>query len=106
MPESTTQTRPQATRTLRWVPNADDWSPVAGALTITIDGKATTYTVTEFPLGLPGRGFQLATVGGIESYGVECGPRQTTCECYDSLYRRRACKHIAAVRKLIELGRI
>ena len=95
-------------RTMVWTPNADEFSPTAGALTIEQGGKETTYVVTEFPTGHPGRGFTLVKLGG-GAYDVFCShrsPAGDSCDCYDASYRRKACKHVAAVRKLVEIGKL
>jgi len=103
-----TPTKP-ATRTLRWHPNTDPVSPTAGLLTIET-GKLppASYIVTEFPTGHPARGFYLTRPLG-SGYTVFCsthGVEQDSCDCPDLFYRARRCKHILAVRKLIELGKL
>lgn len=106
---NTTTTAPAPGRTLTWTPNTDDHSPTAGLLVITQKGTVTAYVVTEFPTGHPGRGFQLQRPAGGEGYAVFCshhGPEGDSCECADHAYRRRPCKHMAAIRKLLELGRL
>lgn len=98
-----------AARTLTWTPNTDEFSPTAGLLVISQKGTETAYVVTEFPTGHPGRGFQLSRPTGGEGYAVFCSTRGAegdSCECADHAYRHRACKHMAAIRRLLELGRL
>lgn len=97
-------------RTLTFTPNTDDASPITGLLTLNCGKVPVAYVVQEFPTGHPGRGFQLTKVGG-DSCGYACflslhGAAGDSCECPDSLYRHRACKHRLALRKLLEMGRI
>lgn len=103
----TTATATKTTRTLRWIANTDECSPTAGCLLITINDNLKGYVVVEYPTGTVGtRGFSLSQIGGGEGYSVTCGTRGDSCECPDALYRKRACKHTAAVRKLLDMGKI
>lgn len=98
-------------RTLRWEPVQDDFGPVCGRLTLTVDGTATTYTVEEFSPGWSGRGFQLTKRGGSATYSVfvcnvsKAGDR---CECGDATFRGNGadCKHSSALRALIKRGKL
>ena len=104
----TTATKPAATRTLRWTPNHDDYSPTCGALEITQGKNTTVYTVAEFPTGLTGRGFHVTKLGG-EGYAcvISCrSPQYDSCECPAWTLGRKRCRHVSAIRKLIEVGKI
>lgn len=98
-----------AARTLRWTPNDDDFSPTAGALAVTVKGKTTTYVVQEFPTADIRRGFVLSKVGGDASGStvlVDCrGARWDSCDCEGWKFKRK-CRHAAAVRKLVDLGKL
>jgi hypothetical protein len=100
-------------RTVQFTPNIDDeYSPVAGVIEIVIDGKATRYVVSEFPTGWIGRGFMLFKIGSAEEakdynlFLCQRGAEGDSCDCADAIYRGRACKHLGAVRKLIEKGNL
>lgn len=85
-----------------------DYDPIAGTMTIAVGTEATDYVVTEFPTGWIGRGFTLFKVGADpKDYSVfvcQRGAEGDSCDCADAIYRGRACKHLGAVRKLIERG--
>lgn len=97
-------------RTLRWTPNGDDFSPTTGALEVSVKGVVTCYVVTEYACAWPGRSFHLTKLGGDGSgYDVfvcRHGSEGDSCTCYANSYRRGVCKHRAAVRKLIDLGKL
>lgn len=99
----------KAKRTLRFTANTDDMSPTAGVLTICDSGVCDSYLVTEYSTGRLERGFQLTKLlGDGAGYAVECSREHATCECDGHKFRgrKRACRHIAAVRKLIEMKRL
>ncbi len=103
-----TITKPAATRTLRWTANHDDYSPTCGALEISQNGQVSVYTVAEFPTGLTGRGFHITKLGGT---GYACiasrrGAKYDSCECPAFTLGRKRCRHVSAVRKLMDMGRI
>jgi hypothetical protein len=102
-------TTTQQERTLRWFPVTDPFSAVAGALEITARGRTTTYSVVEFASPFPGRSFNLCSAIGDHSADVfvsHHGPEGDSCTCADAFYRRRACKHVSACRKLMECGKL
>ena len=104
-----TATATKTARTLRWTPNADAFSPTTGALEVADRGKTTVYVVTEFSAGWPGRSFHFAKVTGGDGYDVfACrhGEEGDSCTCYAHSYRGGVCRHIAAVRKLLDLGKL
>jgi hypothetical protein len=107
---SVSETTPApATRTLRFTPNNDDYSPTAGALEINADGKATVYIVEEFPCDLIRRGFVLTKLVGDGSgptVFADCrGARWDSCSCEGFRFKHR-CRHCGAVRKLVDTGRL
>jgi hypothetical protein len=102
-----TQSAPECKRTLNWTANHDDHSPVAGALTITDNGKAKVYVVAEFPTGLTGRGFTVTCPAGL-GYTVilsDRGARWDECEC-EGFRWKKTCRHCAALRRLADLGKL
>lgn len=80
-----------------------------------------TYTLAEFAIDKPGRGFAVLKSGSPEAYHVFCGPQFGTCDCSGGTYlaaeraNRRAweagaavydatCRHLDAVRVLLAAG--
>ncbi len=66
------------------------------------------YVVTEFSTGMTARGFVLSKVVGGGGYSVSCsrhGAGGDSCDCPANTYRRK-CKHMGAVRFLVEAGRL
>lgn len=101
-------TRPQCKRFLKWTPNADDHTPTAGVVEITDNGKHSTYLVVEFPTGLTGRGFTVTSLLGGQGYTVilsDRGSRWDECQCEGWKFRR-TCRHCAALRRLVEVGKL
>ncbi len=94
---------------LEWMPAAEDFTTLAGYCVLTSDRDRTGYSVSEFPVGWNGRGFQFTKVSGTgsdptqESYSVFCGkgaPDHSQCECQGFL-RWGWCKHSDAILTLI-----
>lgn len=96
-------------RTLRFTPCTDPYSPTAGALEIQRGKARTVYVVCEYPSSVTGRAFQLTKLGGDSSgYAVIAshrGAEYDACEC-PAFLRKCSCKHTAAIRKLLDLGRL
>ena len=86
--------------------------PGCGLLSIDTARATVEYLVAEFPADLRGRAFHLAKVAGTpgtdaetDAYAVACGPagEPVSCECKGFAYGRgKPCKHLVAVRALIE----
>ena len=94
------------TPALTWEPCDDPFSPVAGRLTIETKDETATYSVCEFPVGWPGRGFSVKKAGGDTHYNVFLslhGPEADSCDCKGATYGGK-CRHMAAVRTLISNG--
>jgi len=77
-----------------------------GVLAI-IDPKETAfYEFIEIPCQIGGRGFRLRRIGRDQIYDLRIGqPADTSCECKGFVYRD-TCRHVLALRKLIEQGQI
>lgn len=93
---------------IRWIPKANDDTPLAGFVVIDTHTDRTGYRVTEFPTGRKDRGFMLTKCGGKGTdqkragYAVFCGerPEQDTCEC-EGFRNHRHCKHADSMRTLL-----
>lgn len=97
--------------TITFLPSSNDYSPVAGVLEIGSSRGRATYCVTEFAVGFDGRGFNLGKIGDDvrveENYAVFCGrrPGADTCECRGWV-ATGGCKHLRAVRDLVNAGQL
>lgn len=91
------------------------WEPSGrgeGALTVDTARARTLYLVREFVTPWAGRAFRLEVVRGgtdpeSETYDVFAGrdPRADRCDCKGFVYGRgKPCKHVHAVRALVENG--
>ncbi|MBP3957725.1 hypothetical protein J8F10_20940 [Gemmata sp. G18] len=96
---------------LVWEPSTDnEFSPVAGVLTLTSKRCHCQYTIQEFTAD-HGRGFMLFKMGAgsdtsAERYGVFCGrDGSKLCECKGFISTGR-CKHADAVELLITNGKL
>ncbi len=84
--------------------------PGEGVLTVTTARAVSTYGVREIRTAWPGRAFRLDVIRGgtdpeSESYDVFAAddPRGSHCDCKGFTYGRgRPCKHLLAVRALVE----
>jgi len=101
------QTRPQCKRVLTWHPNHDDHSQTAGAVEIADNGKRSVYVVSEFVTGLTGRGFTMTSLAG-QGYTVVISDRGARWDEYlcEGWKYRRACRHCAALRRLVDIGKL
>ncbi len=85
-------------------PTPDDFSPVAGMLTIVGGRTDTDYRVEEFPVDWAGRGFLLVKDNG-ERYSCFI-PKNGTgrqCDC-SGFTAHRNCKHCNALSQLVANG--
>jgi hypothetical protein len=98
--------------TINWRPVEDnEFSQVAGVLTIHTDRASAAYVVEEFSTGWTGRGFVLKKAAGgtdmeNEQYTVYCNPARpaaTSC-CCKGHQRHLTCKHADSVVALIQYG--
>jgi len=95
------------------------WEPETGILTIeTQRGRQrhkAVYVVDEIPVDWPGRGFQFSKPEGepgsdeeADQYTLFLSPAgtQDTCECRGFLRWKKPCKHLSALRQLVEIGEL
>jgi len=104
MKTTTTAKKPARTLTLAgW-----DATTKTGTLTISEGTKAVAYVLTEIDAGYAERAFRFEKVEDGEAYHVSLERQGHTCECLGHLRHghRTTCKHIAAVLKLIETGKL
>jgi|GEM_PF-4189174 len=93
-----------------WLPATDnDFSRLAGVLTLTGKRATCRYTVEEFAADF-GRGFVLKKIDA----GTDCeegfyscciGTHAKLCECKGFVYKGR-CKHVAALALLVNAGEL
>ncbi|GEM_PF-3921534 len=94
------------TRTLNYL-------PAAGLLFLTEGKRSTGYLLVETTTeGTKGRSFQLAKADGTAYDVLLAGGPDSQCDCPGFTHHGfairggRGCKHLAALAKLIELGRL
>ena len=74
----------------------------AGVLCVSSRSQQMFYTFKEIPCAIGGRGFAVHRLGLGELYHVRVGsPHECSCECLGFLAHGN-CKHIQAIRTLIE----
>jgi hypothetical protein len=109
---------PKARKVSRSVRSLRISDPINGArtLVITQDGERTFYDLREIPCDIGGRGFRLdktLEASGSDrdesSYDVRVdGSSDGSCTCKGFTYHKhqKPCKHLAAVRALVQLGKL
>src|SRR5262245_46774201 len=99
----TTQTAPETkTRGVRLTQHGEtQWLVIRREVEDPKQGLVT--KVDAYILQCRGGLYQLAH--GNKVYNVRLGDRPS-CTCPDHTYRRRECKHLAALKKLVEAGRL
>jgi hypothetical protein len=79
-------------------------------LWLTIGEETQAYGLTQLETDFGVAGFHLSKAdkgdGHAEEYDVLIHGNQSSCTCPDHTYRRRQCKHIAAIDTLLRAGRI
>lgn len=98
---------------INWQPATDnEFSPVAGTLTIHTDRATTRYAVSEFPSGWDGRAFTLVKLGAAPDEGGRDGSyscfvarngQDQLCECR-GFQSHGHCKHLDSVTAMIAAG--
>lgn len=77
-----------------------------GVFCVTLGNQATYYTVRELPCEIGGRGFVVHKLGLGNVYHVRVGqPIDSSCECLGYLCHGY-CRHLSALRALIEAGKV
>ena len=109
--EALEPTKSHKHRGIRWTPcDPGSRCPCSGALVVQRKGAADLYRVTEFPVGagFTGRAFELEKAADGTRYAVRVGERvaDVDCDCAGFTYGggKRTCKHIDAVRAILENG--
>jgi hypothetical protein len=79
-------------------------------LWLTIGDQTQAYALTQLETDYGIAGFHLSKAdkgdGHAEEYDVLIDDRDSSCTCPDHTYRRRECKHLAALASLIRAGKI
>ncbi len=103
--------RAKSTPMARWV--YEPHTPGVGTLEIVSPRVVSHYYVSEStpdPEAAPGRHFRLRKIGGSELYDCHLAdlPELSTCDCADHTFaeKPRQCKHILAMRAVVESGQI
>jgi len=83
-------------------PAAQRW----GAMLLTVGKERRGYLFREITCDIGGRAFEVVKVGTDETtYHVRLDGQQSTCECLGFL-KHSHCKHLAAIAKLLDLGKL
>lgn len=78
----------------------------AGVFAIIDTKQIALYEFVEIPCQIGGRGFSLRRLGRDTVYDLRVGaPADTSCECKGFIYRD-TCRHLLALRALIEQGQV
>jgi hypothetical protein len=79
-------------------------------LWLTIGTETQAYGLTQLETDFGTAGFHLSKAdkgdGHAEEYDLLIDGNRSSCSCPDCTYRRRECKHLAAIASLIRAGKI